>query len=169
MKKIISTEVTTSNIAQIIEYLSNTPKNLESLGSRCSAEQLEKPLGMGERSLAGILAHILHCEAISSEFIYLALLRDEVDFPDIHPEREFGKLVRYDLFPFRSLLDYFTLRRTVLLRVLTSLKADQWSRTMVEAGKKRKESVYWRARAMALHELDHLRDIEIKLDLPKVE
>jgi hypothetical protein len=32
-----------------------------------------------------------------------------------------------------------------------------------EAGKKRKESVYWRARALAMHELDHLTDLQNKL------
>jgi hypothetical protein len=81
------------------------------------------------------LAHLLHCEALSSEFIYLALLKDEVTFNDIHPEREYGKLLRYDLFSFKSLLDYFIFRRTVLLRVLSSLKVEQWSRSISEKEK----------------------------------
>ena len=118
MKKIISTEVTGSNIAQIIELLSDTSRKLENLLSRFSEEQFVKPLGAGERSLTENLAHILHCEALSSEFIYLALMKNDVTFNDIHPEREYGKLLRYDLFDFKSLLNYFIFRRTVLLRVL---------------------------------------------------
>lgn len=164
MKKIISTEITESNISQIIDLLCNTPRELENLSSRFSDKQLVKPLETGGRSITEILAHLLHCEAISSEFIYLALLKkDEATFIDIHPEREYGKLVRYDLFSFKSLLDYFIFRRTILLRVLASLKAEQWSRSISEKGKKRKESVYWRTRSLALHELEHINDIENKL------
>lgn len=163
MKKIVSTAITESNIARIMDFLSDTPRKLHDLCSRFSDEQLVKPLGAGERSLTENLAHILHCEAISSEFIYLALLKDEAIFYDIHPEREYGKLLQYDLFPFKSLLDYFIFRRTVLLRVLASLKIEQWSRSISEKGKKRKESVYWRARSIALHELEHMNDIENRL------
>jgi len=163
MKKTISTEITDANIAQVIDLLSNTPKKLESLRSRFSDEQFVTPLGIGERSLTENLAHLINSEAMSSEFIYLAILKDGATFNDIHPEREYGKLLRYDLFPFNALLDYFIFRRTILLRVLSSLKAAQWSRSASEKGKQRKESVYWRARSMALHELEHINDIERKL------
>jgi hypothetical protein len=59
---------------------------------------------------------------------------------------------------------YFGLRRTVLLRVLASLTEEKWSRCIREEGKQRKESVYWRARGQALHELEHLQDLETKLN-----
>jgi hypothetical protein len=84
-------------------------------------------------------------------------------FIDIHPERQLGKLLRYDLLAFPDLLAYFNLRRTVLLRVLASLTEEQWARSIREAGKKRKESVYWRACSIAMHELEHLSDIESKI------
>ena len=32
-----------------------------------------------------------------------------------------------------------------------------------EEGKQRKETVYWRARTIAMHELDHIGDLENKL------
>jgi DinB superfamily len=163
MKKAVSTEPTTSNIKKIIELLADTSGKLESLSKRLSIEQFRQPLGSGERSFTEDLAHLLHCEARSSEAIYLALLADEPLFVDIHPEREFGKLLRYGLLEFSDLLDYFKFRRTVLLRVLGSLTEEQWSRTFCEQGKKRKESVYWRARSIAMHELEHLLDIESKL------
>ena len=163
MKKLISTDVTEPNIARILDLLSDTSRKLENLLSRFCDEQFGKPLGTGERSVTENLAHILHCEALSSEFIYLALMKNDVTFNDIHPEREYGKLLRYDLFDFKSLLDYFKFRRTVLLRVLNSLKFEQWSRSISEEGKKRRESVYWRARTIALHELEHINDIERKL------
>ena len=163
MKKIISTEATNANIAKVKDLLADTPLKLESLSKRFSAQQLREPLGSGERSFTEDLAHLLNCEARSSEAIYLALLADEPLFIDLHPERQLGKLLRYDLLAFADLLAYFKLRRTVLLRVLASLTEEKWSRSIREAGKKRKESVYWRARSIAMHELEHLLDMERKI------
>src|SRR5919106_1675274 len=117
MKKIISTEATNANIARVKDLLAETPGKLESLSKRFSIEQFRQPLGVGERSFTEDLAHLIHCEARSSEAIYLALLADEPVFIDIHPERQWGKLLRYDLLKFSDLLPYFKLRRTILLRV----------------------------------------------------
>jgi hypothetical protein len=51
--------------------------------------------------------------------------------------------------------------------VLSSLKEKDWARAIREEGKQRKESVYWRARAIVMHELDHLGDLEKKLNKSK--
>lgn len=164
MKKGISTELTNTNIVKVKELLADTPVQLASLSRSLRHEQLRQPLGSGERSFTEDLAHLIHCEARSSEAIYLALLVDEPLVPDIHPERQWGKLLRYDLLEFSELLVYFKLRRTVLLRVLASLTDEQWGRVIREAGKKRQESVYWRARTIAMHELEHLFDLQRKLN-----
>jgi hypothetical protein len=163
MKKSISTDLTNANIAQVKELLADTPAKLESLSKRLSSEQLSQALGAGERSFTEDLAHLIHTEARSSEAIYLALLLEEPLLPDIHPERQWGKLLRYDLSSFDELIIYFKLRRTILVRVLASLTEEQWARSVREPGKKRQESVYWRARTIAMHELDHLNDLQNKL------
>jgi hypothetical protein len=163
MKKTISTALTRANIEKVLELLRDTPAQLEGLRKALREEDLRQPLGAGERSFTEDLAHLLHTEARSSEAIYLALLLDEPLMPDVHPERQWGKLLRYDLLEFSDLLSYFKLRRAVLLRVLDSLKEGQWARTIREAGKKRQESVYWRARTIAMHELDHLTDLQNKI------
>jgi hypothetical protein len=108
---------------------------------------------------------LLNSEARSSEAIYLALLAGEPFVPDIHPERQWGKLLKLEQLPFSDLLSYFELRRTILLHVLTSLTEAQWTRVIREERKKRKESVYWQARSLALHELEHLSDLRAKLDI----
>jgi len=159
MKKIISTEATNTNITKVKDLLADTPVKLESLSKHFTVDQLRQPLGAGERPFIEDLAHLINCEARSSEAIYLALLADEPVFIDIHPERQLGKLLRYELLACSDLLAYFKLRRTVLLRVLGSLTEEQWWRSIREVGKKRKESVYWRARTIAMHELEHLSDI----------
>ena len=159
----ISTELTSSNIARVVELLADTPRRLDAVSAPFTDEQLRRPLGEGERSATQVLAHMINGEARSSEAIYLALLADEPFFADIHPEREWGKLLRYDLLAFSELRLYFNLRRRVLLRVLASLPEKKWSRVIREEGKQRKESVYWRARTIVMHELDHLSELERKL------
>jgi hypothetical protein len=164
MRKALSTDLTGANIVKVMELLAETPAQLESLSKRLSEEQLHQPLGAGERSFTENLAHLIHTEALSSEAIYLALLLDTPLIADVHAERQWGKLLRFDLLPFSELLAYFKLRRTVLLRVLASLTETQWGRAIREERKNRKESVYWRARGIAMHELDHLSDLQSKLN-----
>jgi len=162
-KKEISTEQTDSNIQDVLQLLADTPNRLAALAKGLSDKKLREPLGDGERSFAKTLAHIINCEALSADSIYQALLLNEPAIPHIHAERDLGKLLRFDLLDFHDLLAYFKIRRAILLRVLNSLPDKKWSRAIREQGKQRKESVYWRARGQALHELEHLTDLEKKL------
>ena len=163
MKKSIPTSLTESNIAKVMDLLAATPSILEALSKPLTAEQLRQPLGTGERSFTEDLAHLINSEARSSEAIYLALLVDEPLIADIHSERQWGKLLRFDLLDFSDLLAYFKIRRKVLLRVLSGLKEKDWARVVREEGKQRKESVYWRARMVALHESEHVRGLTRKV------
>jgi hypothetical protein len=165
--KAISTDQTSENIVKVMEVLTESPVRLEALSKSVLMERMSQPLGKGERTPTEVLAHVLNGEAISSEMIYQALLANEPLFADIHPERDWGKLVRFDLLDFSELLAYFIIRRKVLLRVLAGLKEKGWSRAVREEGKQRKESVYWRARTIAMHELDHVGDLEKKLGMIK--
>src|SRR5687768_11143859 len=110
-----------------MEDVTETPAQMERLSKPLPEEGLRQPLGAGERSFTADLAHLIHTEARSSEAIYLALLLDELIMADVHPERQWGKLLRYDLLTFSDLLAYFKLRRAVLLRVLDSLTEEQWA------------------------------------------
>jgi hypothetical protein len=165
MKKLISTDQNEANIREVLQLLRQMPAKLEALGNQVSEQQLRHPLASGERTPTEVLAHILHCEAITADSIYLALLMDEPMLPDIHPERDLGKLLRLDVLSFAELLSYFKLRRTILLRVLESLTEKNWSRVVQQPKKARRESVYWRARGQALHEWEHLLDLEAKLEV----
>lgn len=163
MKKQISTEQTAANIQKILRLLRGTPPKLEALSRGLSEQQFRQPLAAGDRSFKETLAHLLHCEALTSQAIYLALLIDEPLLPYIHPERNLGKLIRLDEVPFQELLMYFNLRRTILLGVLEPLSENQWGRLVRAEKKLRKESVFWQARGQALHEHEHLLDLEDKL------
>jgi hypothetical protein len=163
MKKQISTTQTDANIKEILRVLSETPERLAALSKGLSEAKLQEPLGTGERSFTEALAHLINTEAVSSEAIYLALMLNEPMLHGIHAERDLGKLLCFELLPFSELMMYFATRRTILLRILASPSEDQWSRSIRENGKQRKESVYWRARGLALHELEHLQDLERKI------
>lgn len=162
-KKPISTEQTRANIAQVMAILGGSPAWLERLRAGLTGEQLHQPLGQSERSFIENLAHLVNSEARACEAIYLALLVHEPLLADVHSERQWGKLLRFDRLPFEELLAYFNTGRAVLLRVLSGLDEDQWARRVRETSKRRQESVYWKARALALHELEHLTDLEAKL------
>jgi hypothetical protein len=48
MKKAISTDLTDTNIAKVLELLAETPAQLESLSKGISEEQLCQPLGASD-------------------------------------------------------------------------------------------------------------------------
>ena len=164
MKKSISTNQTEANITKIKDLLQASPSQLKQLSQTRSPEKLREPLATGERSFVENLAHLLNCEARTTENIYLALIVNEPFVHKIHPERQFGQLIQFEQFLVAELLTYFQFRRTVLMQLLNSLTDKQWSRTIREEGKKRQESVYWLAHSLALHELEHLTDLKEKLN-----
>ena len=113
MNKTLSTDQTQENISIILETLIKTPKKLAELSKSLSNEQIIQPLGKGERSFTEDLTHLINGEARSSEMIYQALLVKEPFFADFHPDRDWGKLTRFDLLNFSDLLDYFKIRRKI--------------------------------------------------------
>ena len=163
MKKPISTDPTESNIAEVLRLLSETPANLAELSTGLSDKKLREPLGASERSFIECLAHLINCEALTADAIYLALMLNEPAIAPVHAERDLGKLLHFDQQGFHELLAYFRFRRSILLNVLTSLTEKKWSRVIREEGKQRRESVYWRARGQAMHELEHVTDLARKL------
>jgi hypothetical protein len=163
MKKSISTAQTPANIAAVLSLLEAMPRGFRQLSATLSPAELRAPIAPGERSPTEILAHLIHCEIVASDAIYLAILLDEPLMPPLHAERDWGALLHHEDAEFDELLAYFSFRRVTLLRVLNGLSEAQWARAIREADKQRKESVYWRARALALHEEEHLRDAQAKL------
>lgn len=162
MTKPISTDLTPENIQRVLHLLAETPVRLEQF-SRMDEAKLHEPVAPGERSFHQTLAHLVHCEARTFEAITLALLAKEPAFPAIHPERDLGKLFPFVQLSSPDLLAYFKMRRAVLLPVLTGLNEKKWARAIQPEGKQRTESVYWQARGQALHEWEHLEDLENQL------
>lgn len=160
--KAISTEHTAANVARVLDLLGETPTALLRFSQSRPEAALHAPLAPGERSFVETLAHLINCEEITTASIYAALMLHEPLILPLHPERHWGAVLAYETMPVADLLGYFAFRRTALLRVLNGLTETQWARTIREEGKQRRESVYWRARTLALHELEHLADLARK-------
>jgi len=166
VKKSIPTAQTPANIAKVLELLSAIPGRLAHLSAPLPEAPRHAPLGPGDRTVHGVLVHLVNCEAIAAENITLALLLNEPLVPPLHPERSLGPLLRFDRVAFNELLPYFTTRRTILMNVLNKLENAKWARCVRAEGKLRVESVYWQARGLALHEDKHLTWLEERLPVP---
>ena len=163
LHKRLTTKPSDERIALILDVLAATPVRLQELSVGLSDEQLNQPLGEGERSFKRDLTHLIYCAERGSEPIHIALLLDEPFVPRIHAERDWGALMRYEAFEIAELMAYFAFRRAALMRVLHRLKRAQWDRSVQREGVKRSESVYYSARGLCLHEYGHLDDLTGKL------
>ena len=74
MTKVIPTEQTPENIADVLALLCEMPEHLQEISRQFTEEQLTTPVGPGERTPTGILAHLIHCEAVSSEAVTTEML-----------------------------------------------------------------------------------------------
>lgn len=150
------------NISRVLALLRESPIQLEALSWVMTEEQFCEPLTENEWSFKQHLAHLLSREEITSQSIYYALLVDDPILPDIHPQRQWASLVDYEHFPVSGLFNSYNFRRNTLLRVLAELTDAEWEYTVSRASK-RPDTIYRLARALALHEVDHLDDIAGKL------
>jgi hypothetical protein len=161
MPQTVSTQPTPANVQKLIKVLEATTPAFEVFAKHLA--DLRQPLALDKRSLLEELVHLIHCEARLSEAIYLALIADKPLLTDVHPEHQWGHLMRFDCLPFDELLSYFGVRRVILLGVLSKLPEQAWLRTVRESSKKRQESVYWKTRTLALHEQHHINSIQVRL------
>ncbi len=166
LRKRLTTQPSDERIALILRVLAAAPMRLRELSSGLTEAELTTPLGAGERSFKRDLTHLIYCAERGADPIHHALLLDNAFVPRIHAERDWGALMRYETFEFAELMAYFDFRRKALLRILTGLSRGQWERSVRREGVKRAESVYYSARGMCLHELEHLEDLAKKLDRP---
>ena len=159
----LATKPSDERTALILKVLEAAPIRLQELSAGLSDEELTTPLGAGERSFKRDLTHLIYCAERGAIPIYYALTADEPTMPRVHAERQWGKLLRYEAFDMADLFAYFSFNRRALLQVLRRLQRRQWERAVQPQGKRRKESVYYSARGLCLHEYGHLEDLAKKL------
>ena len=161
--KRLTTQSSPERIALTLEHLEVGPQRLENLRAGLSDAEMTRPLGAGERSFKRDVTHLIYCAERGAAPIHHALLLQEPCMPRIHAERDWGKLMAYEAFEIDELLTYYRFRRRALMRILRALGAKRWERAVRREGVKRRESVYFAARGLCLHELAHLEDLAGKL------
>ena len=77
MKPKISTKVTATNIEKILKILETSPNELTEICDGVSEVRGKRPFSTNEWSIIDHLAHLLHCEQISTQAIYQALLQNQ--------------------------------------------------------------------------------------------
>lgn len=166
LHKRLITRPSDERIALILRVLAAAPERLPALSRSLTEADLTTPLGEGERSFKRDLTHLIYCAERGADPIHHALLLPDAFMPRIHAERDWGALMRYEAFEIAELMVYFEFRRTALLHILKGLSRQQWERSVRREGVKRRESVYYSARGLAIHELGHLEDLAGKLGRP---
>ena len=166
LAKQLKTKPSDERIALVLAQLELAPLRLQNLAAGLSDSDLTRPLGKGERSFKRDLTHLCYCAERGGAPIHHALLLDQPLMPRIHAERDWGKLMRYEDFAIAELFAYYDFQRKALLRILRRLSPEQWQRSARREGVQRLESVYYSARGLCLHEMEHLEDLATKLGKP---
>ena len=68
----------------ILEVLAETPSRLHALRAGLANDELDRPLGQGERSFKRDLTHLIYCAERGTDPIFQALILQEPFLPRIH-------------------------------------------------------------------------------------
>ncbi len=138
-----------------------TPSQLGDLIRELTPAQLLVPPAPGEWSARDVLAHLRACADVWGKYIVQILSEDRPTIKAVNPTTWIKQTDSREQ-PFAPSLQAFAVQRAELLRVLTQLAPDGWSRTatVTGAGKPRERSVYTYALWLANHEHSHLKQIE---------
>lgn len=162
-KKAIPTSLSDAAIRNIFETLEETPAHLTAIAKRFDEKTSLEPIIPGKRSFRETLVHFLNIEGLNYTTIYPAFLLKKPEVHSIHAERDFGRLNLFADFQLPELLSAFKLERKKTLGFLKSLKKSDWSKQLIEENKQRQETIYWRARGLAIHDYTHVHILKFQL------
>jgi hypothetical protein len=148
---------TPSAIAQIMDILAETPRRIARACDGVAGNQLTERPDSKSWSVLENLAHLRACADVWGASIEEMLEVDGATQRKISP-RTYIRRTNYLQTEFRESLAAFAMQRDSLLAVLHDLAPDDWSRGATIDG--RTHTVFTQARRMALHERDHLEQIE---------
>lgn len=150
-------EAKVSDISKVLSILAATPRQINNLFSKFDDDHLYNPPNQKAWSAAEILAHLRACADVWTYSIYVMLTEEHPTLPDIN-ERKWAKVTGYAGLPIALALQAFTFQREELMRVLRNLPPEGWNRTAMIF--EREHTVYGQARRMALHEQNHVEQME---------
>jgi len=161
-KKEIPTSFSEAAVNNIFATLEYTPNYLTSIAKHFDEERSLTPIIEGKRSFRETLIHLLNIEGLNYTTIYPAFLLNRPMVYPLHAEKDFDRLNLFSGLQSNELLDAFKLERRKSLNFLKSLKKSDWSKQLKEENKAREESIFWRARALAIHDFTHVQILKFQ-------
>ena len=161
-------KITEDQIESYMQTLIDTPGRLAALTEGMTEEQLSAAPAPGEWSLAEILAHLRGCADVWGYSIYAMFILDNPELADIHA-RTWAQKMGYAKLTFAENFTAFQVGRENLARILAGLSFEQWGRTSRFSGKVNTHTIFSQTMRMALHERDHLQQIETMLSSDEVK
>ena len=148
-------------IQQVLTLLAAAPARIAALTEGFSPAQLLVPPGLGEWSARDVLAHLRACSDVWGKYIRLILAEDRPSIRAVSP-RTWIKRTDYTQQDFQPSLHVYTTQRADLLAVLQPLAPAAWERPAVVTGvgKPIERTVHTYAERLAVHEREHVRQIE---------
>ncbi|MEZ4768693.1 MAG: DinB family protein [Caldilineales bacterium] len=143
--------------AEFSQMLAGFPAKIERLTAGLTDEALAAAPDPKAWSALRVLAHLRACSDLWSYSIYAMLAETSPELP-LPDERRWAKVAGYAGTGFRRSLQAFTMDRERLVAVLAALSEADWSRDAHIRG--RRHTVFSQCRRMALHEADHLAQVE---------
>lgn len=146
-----------SDIQHFLDTLADTPRRLATASTDVDDSRLHFRPSPGSWSALEILAHLRACADVWGASIESMRAAEEPSLPDIHP-RKWLKQTNYTALLFSESFQAFAIQREMLLSILRSLSAEEWSRG-AQIGTRR-HTIFSQTRRMALHELAHCDQTE---------
>ena len=152
---------TSHTVEQILTMLAAAPSRLAGITAGLSPAQLLAPPEPGEWSARDVLAHLRACSDTWGKYIRMILAEDRPAIRAVSP-RTWIKQTDYLELEFQPSLQAFTAQRAGLLAVLEPLAPEAWERPAIVTGvgKPIVRTVHTYAERLAVHERDHVRQIE---------
>ena len=148
-------------IEQVLTLLVQTPPRLATLTAGLGPAQLHTPPAEGEWSPNDILAHLRACADVWGNCMTAIATRDRPVLRAVNP-RTWIKKTDYRAQEIQPSLQAFTSQRAGLLAVIEPLAPADWSRVgiVTGAGKVLERTVLFYGRWLAVHERQHIRQLE---------
>ena len=158
-------KITPADITKYLALLEEFPRTVATGTAGLSEEQLRWSPSKKDWSIVEVLAHLRACAEIWSFSMYAMLTENNPTLP-LLDERRWAKAAQYTTFDFQHAFQVFCLQRQELLTVLKALDFETWGRSAnIE---NRNHTIFSQVRRMALHETEHLDQLQALLDnLPR--
>ncbi len=157
MKIKIKNSIENKSVQKVIRLLEESLHGIENRTQGIDPRQLQARPDPDSWSAVEILAHLHACESIWGKSIEKMLEENNPIIHDPHP-RNWNKLSDFSVLSFDESFKIYTFNRKNLISILIKLSSDEWAKSGWI--KNKKHTVFSQARRMALHEYDHLDQLE---------